>query len=63
MKPQEALRLIEQLHPPDYPPEGHTWLSGSAEPICGGCATGDPFLDPYWPCETMKIINQVDEEL
>jgi hypothetical protein len=56
---EQALEAIKQLHAPDYPPEGFRWTDGSTEPICGGCATGDPYLDPRWPCETRKIADDV----
>jgi hypothetical protein len=27
-------------------------------PKCDGCATGDPYLDPDWPCETRELADK-----
>jgi hypothetical protein len=59
--PQEALEAIRKLHGPMYPPEGAKWLSGGREPFCGGCDTGDPWLNVEFPCETRKIADNVKE--
>lgn len=51
-----ALRAILDLHKPEAPPPGHSWVSGGAAPHCEGCSTGDPYLDPEWPCDTVTLI-------
>lgn len=56
-----ALRAVLDLHVPWAPPEGAQWVSGGAASHCDGCATGDPFLDPDWPCPTVKAITSALE--
>lgn len=51
-----ALRAVLDLHKPATPPPGHSWVSGGAAPKCEGCDSGDPFLDPDYPCDTVKAI-------
>lgn len=63
MTGDEALRIVELIrayHQPEQPPDGARWVSGGRAPHCAGCATGDPFLDPEWPCPTVRIIDGWD---
>jgi hypothetical protein len=55
-----CLRILD-IHQPIAPPEGQYWLSGGTRPHCSGCATGDPFMDPGWPCQTVQsIVDSLD---
>ncbi len=50
---------VRELHAPEKPPAGMEWVSGGAAPRCEGCATGDPYLDPAWPCATLETVAAV----
>jgi hypothetical protein len=56
-----AIRAVLDLHTPTAPPEGHSWVSGGKTPHCEGCASGDPYLDPDWPCPTVLAITAAFE--
>jgi len=52
-----ALCAVLDLHTPEAPPPGKTWVSGGSLAHCKGCSTGDPFLDEIWPCPTIRAIK------
>lgn len=58
----QAVQRVRELHKPDVPPEGHVWVSGDGRtPHCAGCECGDPFLDPDWPCDTIRALEGTTE--
>lgn len=56
---EQALERLRELHAPEDVPKGLRYLDDTDVPKCKGCATGDPFLDPVWPCPTREIIDEV----
>lgn len=62
MTDTEIVDKLIELHSPTPIPEGKTWMGARRDhpedAPCAGCSTGDPFLDPFWPCETREIINE-----
>lgn len=52
---------VRELHASESPPPGKKWVSGGVRPHCAGCETGDPYLDPEWPCETLAVVAAVLE--
>jgi hypothetical protein len=55
------LEKIRELHSPEPIPEGMVLMGHKeGETSCQGCATGDPFLDQTWPCETRMIADGED---
>lgn len=56
----DKLARIRELHSPVPIPEGKRWMGGDGpdDAPCAGCRTGDPFLDPTWPCETREIADE-----
>lgn len=61
MSDTEIVNRLIELHSPRPIPEGKTWMGGRPghpeDTPCEGCATGDPFMDEVWPCETRRIID------
>lgn len=59
----EKIAKIRELHSPMQPrAEGQVWMGarpGHPKDVpCEGCATGDPYLDQAWPCETREICDE-----
>jgi hypothetical protein len=55
-----TIQRVRDHHQPETPPEGHQWVSGGRVPHCVGCATGDPYLDAEWPCDTIRLVDGED---
>lgn len=58
----EKLNAVLELHSPNHPPNGSTFMGSSDErPKCAGCDCGDPYLTQDWPCDTVRLINEFNE--
>jgi hypothetical protein len=57
IRAEAANERVRRLHVPETPPEGNVWISGGTAPHCAGCSTGDPYLDPEWPCDTIRALD------
>jgi len=60
IRAENTIARVRAHHAPEDPERA----AAGQETRCLGCRTGDPYLDPTWPCDTIRILDgqQPDRE-
>lgn len=53
IRAENTIARVRAHHAPEDPDRA----AAGQETRCRGCMTGDPYLDPTWPCDTLRVLD------